>query len=583
MVAIAFDVLSLPLVFFNNFENRFFEHATFVTTAFWTADIICSFFTGYYDSDKGVTELRPLMVARRYLRSLFWTDMPIVVSDWALLLSGSQEESDAVSGVQVTKLSRVFRSVKVLKGFRLVRLIKVGNAFGKVVDSMPTSMIGELSGILKLLLAAIIVCHFEACFWYAIGKASEDAGEETWLQDFRSSEPIAGTGYIYLVSLHWALAQSTPAPIPIQPRNAYERGFTICTILVGYVVCASFLGNIASILTHVRQSAFRTTEKYELARRYIHENRVSRALGAEIMHCFRVHQHKRENRVLEANVEALSELPSTLRWQLSFEIYSPIVIAHPFFSQLEAMHSSMIQEICRRAMSVRLLAQRDELFSYNTWSEGMFFIPEDMQDSSLSKEARAACRCWRARRVERAPAKVILDYIQGGALAAMPSSGVEHQLPVAAKRCLCEASLWLRWQHQGTAIARSLCAVVCLNSADFREVTRCHTFGFACCKAYARLFHEAVTREPDRCIEALWDQRSVFFLLEERLVWQALEEEDLKFCSTPSINQGMTVRKGALWTGRGNANRHSMRLSHAVRFLLRAVKVSKEAERPGAN
>lgn len=55
---------------------------SFLTTAFWTADLGASFISGYHVG--GLVEMRPNRVAMHYLRTWFPVDFSVVVVDWAV-------------------------------------------------------------------------------------------------------------------------------------------------------------------------------------------------------------------------------------------------------------------------------------------------------------------------------------------------------------------------------------------------------------------------------------------------------------------------------------------------------------------
>jgi len=92
-------------------------------------------------------------------------------------------------------------------------------------------------GILKLVLGVLVVNHFVACSWYAVGISRVDDDHnwvrvmiERWKID--SAEPDPHWSYSYLTSLHFALSQFTPASMEVAPTNEAERLFAICVIVM---------------------------------------------------------------------------------------------------------------------------------------------------------------------------------------------------------------------------------------------------------------------------------------------------------------------------------------------------------------
>merc|ERR1712003_113065 len=100
----------------------------------------------------------------------------------------------------------------------------------------------------------IFICHFVACGWHALGRYNNDS-DQTWVKWARLHEHDESTlfktefAYRYLISLHWAFCQFTPAGMEVNPQNLRERAFTVCVIVVGMISFSSFVSTITSTMT----------------------------------------------------------------------------------------------------------------------------------------------------------------------------------------------------------------------------------------------------------------------------------------------------------------------------------------------
>lgn len=120
----------------------------------WTADVLISFLRGV--TDRGAVHMRPTYVARKYLRSWFFLDLFVVVTDWILLLS---------KGLDDMELLRVLRGRVFFRFLRIVRLLRII----KVADQSSVLRLKEavlndhnkaVSSVLQLLFLVVMINHY---------------------------------------------------------------------------------------------------------------------------------------------------------------------------------------------------------------------------------------------------------------------------------------------------------------------------------------------------------------------------------------------------------------------------------------
>merc|ERR1719271_802382 len=209
-------------------KNTFVDVLSYVSTIFWTVDLVFSFFVGYIT--RGLIEMRPRFIAERYLRTWFPFDICVVTIDWlAFILKESDEESQ----YGAIRMSKSLRAARFLRIMRLVRVVKLISLLGEFRDFIHSEVVRVSLGIMKFVLFILLVNHYIACMWYAIAEFNP-VHERTWLDKFKSDtgQQNPTVFFRYTTALHWSVTQFTPASMEIHPANTVERVFAIGMVLL---------------------------------------------------------------------------------------------------------------------------------------------------------------------------------------------------------------------------------------------------------------------------------------------------------------------------------------------------------------
>eukprot|EP00443_Scrippsiella_acuminata_P069913 CAMPEP_0115399448 /NCGR_PEP_ID=MMETSP0271-20121206/14842_1 /TAXON_ID=71861 /ORGANISM="Scrippsiella trochoidea, Strain CCMP3099" /LENGTH=723 /DNA_ID=CAMNT_0002823261 /DNA_START=170 /DNA_END=2337 /DNA_ORIENTATION=+ len=437
VLIITYDAMVIPMQAFPMPESDFSSTMAWVTTCFWTADMAGNFLAGYQVN--GMVELRLSKIAGRYLRTWFPCDLLLVLLDWVIMLSvGGGGSGDAIGIFRITKSLRVIRILRMLRLVRLVRLIKVISLIAEFSDYVRSENMLTVIGILKLLIALIVVNHFIACAWYSLGDLDADS---TWTTKLKSDlleeegrEP--DVGYMYFTSLHWSLTQFTPASMEVFPCNEFERIFNIFVLIFAMVVFSSFVSSITNSVSVMRVRNEQRSIQEEHVRRYLTERKVSLDLGNRIYHFLRQHRYKAHRRVQEEDVPIFATLPEQLLVQLRVEVYEPIILPHPLFERLRSVDWVCVTKICHLAISDRFVCAEQDLFgageralSAMTVTSGEMTYYKDREANSVSLRLKVSTGFW-----------------------------------------VSEAALWVHWRHLGTLSANSDCELLAINAKAFRNV-----------------------------------------------------------------------------------------------------------------
>lgn len=142
-----------------------------MTTAYWGADILANFVSGYHDNAD--IEMDPFLIARNYVRGWFLLDALLVICD--VVLSVVVDESVAVlrAGKSISRLLRIVR---------MVRLVKLRRIMADIMDRVPSEYARTLLHVMKLLAFIILLNHYIACGWFWLGMSLIGKKEKTWAQ-----------------------------------------------------------------------------------------------------------------------------------------------------------------------------------------------------------------------------------------------------------------------------------------------------------------------------------------------------------------------------------------------------------------
>jgi len=449
VVMLSYDIVMLPMMAFEMQDIDTSHEVSAFTASFWSADLLVNFFTGY--QKEGVIEMRPWFVAKNYLTKWFAPDFLIVAVDWAILFFFIQQSSSpevaitSVGGVsRTTRVVRVFRVLRLLRAMKFIRMLNV-------VDNLTTEFMSILLRLLGLVLAILLVNHYLACLWFAIGYFN--TGAPTWVEAMELHD--ANLQERYIVSLHWSLTQFTPATNNVGPRNGLERLFAVGVVLFALITFSSFVSSITEAMSQIRSLNNTYNSEKAQIRTFLSDRRISLQLGTRIWSYFRKHYRDNSTSLHESEVKFFARLPKSMRQQLREEVFVPILKMHPLLRQYAQCELSSIIVLCDNAMSEICLQPEQELFIEGGEADGLYFTV-----SGGSKYTLEACRPQRT-------------------------------VQVGNNTWICELALWCIWRHSGRLVAEGTCELVKVDASEGAKILQywCpNNAYFSFLKKYASLF-----------------------------------------------------------------------------------------------
>lgn len=160
-------------------------------------DIVLNFFTGIYLQNGDISyDMR--IVSLAYVRSWFFVDFfsTIPLDQVAKFFGFASTSAKALTS------AKLLRGLKVLRLFKLARLRRLSKMFSTLEDAVNTNQ--SMLSLMKLALLMLIVAHFVACIWFAIGS---QGGNNSWIHVF-GYDDTEREDYIllqYVASVYWAI------------------------------------------------------------------------------------------------------------------------------------------------------------------------------------------------------------------------------------------------------------------------------------------------------------------------------------------------------------------------------------------
>lgn len=274
-------------------------------------------------------------------------------------------------------------------------------------------------------------------------------GEKGWVQSHMLSD--YSYGGLYLTSLHWAYSQ-LHGNHDVSPGTGAERLFGIFVLFIELVVSTLFLCTIMTSMIEFKQLQFDDVKNYRMLKLYLWEAGVSRRLR------FRIERFARQihntARTRSNQVEFLQWLPECLARELEEELRMPAFASHPLLKCWET--SPISKALCHETIRNVSLQTGEILFSTLGAGCGLYIVERGwvIYGRTLEKEL---VQEW-----------VSLAPDQGDGWHA--PDWLEEMRVIREKQALCEAALWTRWVHCGSAASGSHGGVWCVEGQAFANV-----------------------------------------------------------------------------------------------------------------
>lgn len=437
MLLIFWDLITIPLVLADATEDtqNFLVLVSHCTVWYWIVDLFYNFFTGY-DTGAGI-EMRPAKIARHYIRTWLLPDTALVLIEVVIKLLEiiAATDSEELSSV------KVLRAVRILRFLRLLRLQKISRIIEVIAKHFTSLTFWLTVKIASGLVFILVVNHYLAIFFMAIGSRGVKNGGPNWLDTYTDED--YGFWDTYAISLHWSLTQFTPSTNNVGPISVPERLFAIAVVLVALALFSSFLSSITNAVNALRSVRLSSASQEAQIRQFFHERNLPAALLAQVKAFMRV-RVAAISRMREKDVKLLLELPEALKRRLHTEMYLVHVMELPWWPAFISSRSDFVEKVCHRATTEMLGSPGGDIFVPDGKCEGAI-VPVDHGLVYTHREVFN---------------KHSHRFFEGDA-------GVVSLRPYQP---LADVGLWAVWKYRGHLSAEATCPYLFISAEEFSEV-----------------------------------------------------------------------------------------------------------------
>lgn len=422
MMGLAFiiwDVITIPMMVFEPEESEFTDVMQWILRSFWLLDVLMSFMTGYLQ-DQGTLEMRPVRIAKHYLRTWFLPDLICVGLDWATVVMQSV---------------RNYRGLRIVRSVRLFRLLKAPEIDAFISEHIHSDNVILTGKIIKSIILLVGVAHVIACIWFAIGRqGGYDPGAVGWVRfhDLQFDEVEVRTQYMW--SVHWALGQFTGENV-YEPRNMNmsERTYAVIVLLLTFLFSSMFVSSITTSVTQLQLSKTASASALSTLRRYLVDADISTSLAVRVLRNAQHLINEQKRNVPEQRIELLAVVSEPLRAELHFEVHGRVLREHSFFDCYTDINPQGIRKVCHMAVHSSHVSRGDIIFSdleTPAWPRMFFIVSGKLHYKQVEEKPR------------------VLQKDQWAA----------------------EAVLWTLWMHVGTLRAMGESDILAVEAEKFQHI-----------------------------------------------------------------------------------------------------------------
>ncbi|XP_027885593.1 potassium voltage-gated channel subfamily H member 6 isoform X2 [Xiphophorus couchianus] len=319
-------------------------------------DIIINFRTTYVDHND-VVVTQPSRIAKHYIKGWFPIDM-LAATPFDLLIfrSGSDEMATLTS---------------LLKTARLLRLVRVARKLDRYSEYG--------AAVLFLLMCTfVLIAHWLACIWYAIGFVERPYTETGWLDNlaeqlgkaYNESDSTSGPSVKdkYVTALYFTLSSLTSVGFGnVSPNTNSEKIFSICVMVIGSLMYASIFGNVSAIIQRLYSGTTRYHTQMLRVKEFIRFHQIPGGLRQRLEEYFQ-HAWSYTNGI-DMNA-VLKGFPESLQADICLHLNRSLL------QNCKAFHGG--SQACLRTLAMRIKTVHappgDTLIHYGDFLDSLFFI-----------------------------------------------------------------------------------------------------------------------------------------------------------------------------------------------------------------
>lgn len=219
-----------------------------------------------------------------------------------------------------------YPEIRINKLLRLNRMFE----FFKISETMTNYP--NIFRICTLVMYIIIIIHWNACLYFSFSK-SIGFGSDAWVYPALTEPEFGELMRKYSFSLYWSTLTLTTIGETPSPELDSEFFFHVVDFLVGVLIFATIVGNIATMISNMNAAQAQFQARIDNIKQYMHARHVSKELEDRVIKWF---DYLWTNKKAQDEREVLRYLPDKLRAEIGMNVHLDTLKKVRIFADCEA-------------------------------------------------------------------------------------------------------------------------------------------------------------------------------------------------------------------------------------------------------
>ncbi|KAF7663992.1 hypothetical protein LDENG_00193560 [Lucifuga dentata] len=218
---------------------------------------------------------------------------------------------------------------------RVNKLLRIGRMMEFFTRTETKTNYPNIFRIINLIMYILIIIHWNSCFYYSFSK-SIGFGSDDWVYPALDNpeEPEFGEPMRkYAFSLYWSTLTLTTIGETPPPALDSEFLFHVVDFLVGVLIFATIVGNIATMISNMNAAQAQFQARIDNIKHYMQVRKVSKELENRVIKWF---DYLWNNSKAQDEREVLRYLPDKLKAEIAIQVHMETLKKVRIFSDCEA-------------------------------------------------------------------------------------------------------------------------------------------------------------------------------------------------------------------------------------------------------
>ncbi|XP_070684018.1 cyclic nucleotide gated channel subunit alpha 1a [Pempheris klunzingeri] len=218
---------------------------------------------------------------------------------------------------------------------RLNKLLRIGRMMEFFTRTETKTNYPNIFRIGNLIMYILIIIHWNACFYFSFSKAI-GFGADDWVYpalDDPEQPDFGKPMRKYSFSLYWSTLTLTTIGETPPPDLDIEFLFHVCDFLVGVLIFATIVGNIATMISNMNAAQAQFQSRIDNIKQYMQVRKVSKDLELRVIKWF---DYLWNNGKAQDEREVLRYLPDKLKAEIAIQVHMDTLKKVRIFADCEA-------------------------------------------------------------------------------------------------------------------------------------------------------------------------------------------------------------------------------------------------------